>query len=131
MWIDYVVIYVDYLRGTIRGVADDRFTWVCPVCGVLEGPTPPWRSIGMMTHEADPKVVQNVSPLDETCTCCNVHFGNDDVSEYVPTRTFDETWHRLRLEWLERVGWNDEAIAQLANLDHSREEVLLWKQSLR
>lgn len=30
--------------------------------------------------------------------------------------------------WLERVNWNEEAIAQLANLGRSREEVLLWKQ---
>lgn len=129
MWIDYVVVYIEYLRGTIRGRADDKFAWVCPVCGSIEGPTPAWRNVAMITREADPNVIQQVSPLDETCTCCDVHYGVDDVSACVPTRTLDENWHRLRLEWLERGGWNDESIAQLANLDRLREEVLLWKQN--
>lgn len=78
---DYVVIYIEYLGSTIRGVADDEFSLVCAVCGVIEGPTSAWRNIGMITHEADPKVVQEVSQLDETCTCCDIHLGVDDIQQ--------------------------------------------------
>ena len=32
-------------------------------------------------------------------------------------KTMDERWSELRIEWLNKVGWNPEALAQLKNLE--------------
>ena len=130
MWIDYTVIYMGDLRGTVRRLAADKAAWVCPVCGSTDASVPPWANSAMITGVADPAEIQKVSPSEDFCSCCEVFFGQDDLRvRFDSTRTLDEKWHWLRIKWLERVGWDDEAITQLANLDRSREEVLLWKQN--
>ena len=34
-----------------------------------------------------------------------------------PIGELAETWERIRLDWLKRVNWNPEALAQLKNLE--------------
>jgi hypothetical protein len=82
---------------------------ICPVCGATHG--------GGLSYDW----VQSIGPngvLSEpfravsfdTCPCCGTEFGNHD---YVGSGSIKAKWHDLRVLWLHRVGWKDEAIEQL------------------
>ena len=83
---------------------------VCPVCGVIlaGGPAYCWMTVCNGTPLSEPFGV----PSFNTCGCCDTEYGNDDYVAW-GTGSREAKWHELRLAWLDRVGWNDEAIQQL------------------
>lgn len=76
--------------------------WFCPVCGdkKLPGVQLPYGTTGMHTGGSH-----------DICSCCETEYGLDDWSPGLSC--LDAEWARVRLDWLDRSGWNAEALAQL------------------
>src|SRR5688500_5215973 len=82
---------------------------VCPVCGAIHrgGLSYDWfQSIGPDGALSEPFG----APSSNTCPSCGTKFGTDDAVEFGSIKA---KWHELRMVWLDRVGWKDQAIQQL------------------
>jgi len=89
---------------------------VCPVCGHLCYGTPAYSMCRSSTPEQPDKWSEPFGCASfDCCPCCNVQYGNDDYDDEHPVATM---WNKLRFAWLDRVGWGEDALAQLrGNLD--------------
>ncbi len=102
-------------RGTVRCFSDSQ--WACPICGVmtieLHGDD------FFLPYYPDP---EQGSPSHAICRCCNVQYGLEDFP-WEDDASLDHMWSRLRIEWLNRVGWDEPSLAQLReNLGLTREQ---------
>jgi hypothetical protein len=79
---------------------------LCPVCGREWPETAEWDG---------PFYLNSLDVCDE----CETQWGWNDLKEIppVPQNPPEKRWHKLRLKWLDRVGWSEPALRQLrANL---------------
>lgn len=86
-------------------------SWACPICGEPWYSFPPyWPNDGVL----GPLREQSSPELGEICPGCDVEFGVDEgVAPYAPIGLLKEQWSELRRQWLDRVGWNQDALDQL------------------
>lgn len=75
---------------------------LCPVCGYEEVDSSSWDLDGY------------VSSLD-ICPICNLQHGFDDIDVVPadPSNPIMLRWRKLRIQWLDRVGWPEWSIQQL------------------
>lgn len=109
-------IRLPFMNGEIVTIIqNDDGSYPCPVCGTLYGSNdPPWEQ----TYGGDEHGNIITGPMAggsfNNCACCGTQWGNDDVWQ---GKTMDERWAELRVQWLDRVHWNPDAMSQLKNLD--------------
>jgi len=108
--------------GELRELDDG--TWACPICGEPWYQFPPyWPNDG----ELGPIHSVSSTETGEVCPGCEVEFGVDEgVAPYAPIGFQKEQWSLRRIEWLDRVGWNKDALRQLCeNLGITEDQIRL------
>lgn len=95
--------------GELRQLDDG--SWACPICGEPWVRFPPYYP---NDGELGPLHPVSSAELGEVCPGCEVEFGVDEyVSTHAPIGALKEQWSKLRIQWLDRVGWNHDALNQL------------------
>jgi hypothetical protein len=95
--------------------------YACPICG-----TPSDEPLYMPNDgELGPKDEVSTPDFGEVCPGCRVEFGVEEgVPPYAPISAMAQQHARLRIKWLNRVGWTPEALQQLReHLGISEEQV--------
>src|SRR4051812_14121147 len=95
--------------GEVLNIPEVADGAICPVCGFHHRGEPAYDLY--QTVLPDGSLSESFGAASfQTCPSCNVEYGNDDQSD---DRSVSSMWEQLRLAWLNRVGWNDQALGQL------------------
>jgi hypothetical protein len=102
---------------------------ICPVCGdawAQPDAEHAWHPYGPV----NPDGVPCLSPSFSICPSCHTEFGNDDIPD--AGMGMLTSWAILRYRWLDSIGWNAKALAQLQeNLAICEKEVRNETRMLR
>jgi len=96
--------------GEILNVPQSSEEAICPICGFRSGGDPAYDFYQSVLPDGSLSNPYGAASF-ETCPSCNVEYGNDDCLD---GRSVASVWEVLRLAWLDRVGWKQEALRQLS-----------------
>jgi hypothetical protein len=108
------VILLNGEEITLREVADGSSRTICPVCGFISHGVLAW-SMGRSVDEKTGKEYGEATggPSFDICPCCCTQYGLDDIFSKDRKQTMLQIWNKLRINWLDRIGWTPEALQQL------------------
>jgi hypothetical protein len=104
------ITQVKLKSGEIVEIRQAPGGYICPVCGFMHGGDPPYAYHQSVLDDGKSLSEPYGAASFDVCPSCHVEYGNDD---YADGRSVASMWEQLRLDWLQRTGWSEAALAQL------------------